>query len=107
MIELSQPGGTRRVDPTLPIGRAVAFACALAVLGACSDTSATLDRKMSEIRREQCEPLPSAAQRLACIRQVNHIEDDALRQLDQARRQQALQGAVDQVRLINHGGQGW
>lgn len=107
MIELSQRGGTRRVDPAPPIGRAVALACAVAVLAACSDTSATLDRKMSQIRREQCDPLPSAAQRVACIQQVNHIEDDALRQLDQARRQQALQGAVDQVRVINHGGQGW
>jgi hypothetical protein len=90
----------------LPIGRAVAFASALALLFACSDTAASLDRKMSEIRREQCDPLPNEAQRLACIHQVNDIEDDALRRLDQARQQQVIQLTVDQMHVINQDGPG-
>ena len=39
---------------------------------------------MSEIRREQCDPLPNEAQRLECVRQVNDIEDNALSRLDPA-----------------------
>jgi hypothetical protein len=39
--------------------------------------------------------------------QVNDIEDDALRQLDEARRQQAIQGTMDQVRVINQTGRQW
>ena len=75
------------------------------LLWACADPSASLDRKMSTIRREQCDPLPT--ERAACIQQVNDIEDGALRQLDQARRQQAIQGTVDQVRVINQTGRQW
>jgi hypothetical protein len=62
---------------------------------------------MSEIRREQCDPLPTEPQRVACIQQVNDIEKDALRQLDEARRQQAIQGTVDEVRVINQAGRQW
>ena len=94
------------MTPALPIGRAVAFASALALLFACSDTAASLDRKMSEIRREPCDPLPNEAQRLECVRQVNDIEDDTLRRLDQARQQQVIQAAVDQMHVINQGGPG-
>jgi hypothetical protein len=90
-----------------PIGRAITLASALAFLSACADASVTLDRKMSEIRRGQCDPLPTEPQRTACIQQVNNIEDDALRQLDQARRQQAIQGTVDEVRVINQTGRQW
>jgi hypothetical protein len=35
------------------------------------------------MRREQCDPLPTEPQRKVCIQQVNDIEDDALRQLDE------------------------
>ena len=94
------------MTPALPIGRAVAFASALALLFACSDTAASLDRKMSEIRREQCDPLPNQAQRLECVRQVNDIEDNALSRLDQARQQQVLQALVDQMHVINQSGPG-
>ena len=90
----------------LRIGRAVAVASALAFLFACSDPAASLDRKMSEIRREQCDPLPNEAQRLQCIHQVNDIEDNALRRLDQARQQQVIQLTVDQMHVINQGGPG-
>jgi hypothetical protein len=93
--------------PALPIGRAVALASALTLLLACSDTSASLDRKMSEIRREQCDPLPNEVQRMKCIRQVNDIEDNTLRRLDQARQQQVIQQTVDQMHVINQSGQGW
>jgi hypothetical protein len=41
---------------------------------------------MSEIRREQCDPLPTEPQRAACVQQGDDIEDDALRQFDEARR---------------------
>jgi len=93
--------------PALPIGRAVAFASTLALLFACSDTAASLDRKMSEIRREQCDPLPNEAQRLKCIQQVNNTEDNTLSRLDQARQQQVIQEAVEQMHVINQSGQGW
>jgi hypothetical protein len=93
--------------PALPIGQAVILAGALALLFACSDTSASLDRKMSEIRREQCDPLPSEAQRRSCLQQVDDIENDAQRRLDDARRQRAIQGTVDQLHVINQTGQGW
>jgi hypothetical protein len=86
------------------VGRAITIVSVLALPSACADPSASLDRKMSEIRREQCDPLPTQSQRAACIRQVNEIEDDALRQLDEARRQQAIQGTMDQVRVINQAG---
>jgi hypothetical protein len=94
------------MTPDLLIGRAVAFASALALLFACSDTSASLDRKMSEIRRERCDPLPNEAQRQECIQQVNDIEDNTLRRLDQARQQQVIQLAVDQMHVINQSGPG-
>jgi hypothetical protein len=94
------------MTPALPIGRAVAIASALALLFACSDTAAALDRKMSEIRREQCDPLPNQAQRLECVRQVNNIEDNTLNRLDQARQQQVIQLTVDQMHVINQGGPG-
>jgi hypothetical protein len=90
-----------------PIGRAIALACGLAFLSACADPSASIDRKMSEMRREQCDPLPTEPQRAACIQHVNDIEDDALRQLDEARRHQAIQQTVDQVRVINQTGRQW
>jgi hypothetical protein len=87
--------------------RALTFATVLALLSACADQSASIDRKMSEIRRKQCDPLPTQSQRAACIQQVNDIEDDAVRQIDEARRQQAIQGTVDQVRVINQTGRQW
>ncbi len=62
---------------------------------------------MSEIRREQCDPLPNEAQRLECIQQINDIEDNTLRRLDQARQQQVIQETVDQLHVINQSGQGW
>lgn len=95
------------MTPALPTGRAVALASALALLIACSDTSASLDQKMSKIRREQCDPLPNEARRVECTQQVNDIEDNTLRRLDQARQQQVIQQTVDQMRVINQGGQGW
>ena len=86
------------------VGRAITIISVLALPLACADSSASLDRKMSEIRREQCDPLPTQSQRTACIKQVNDIEDDTLRQLDEARRRQAIQGTMDQVRVINQSG---
>jgi hypothetical protein len=94
-------------DLSLVISRAIILATGLALLSACADTSVALDRKMSEIRREQCDPLPTERQRTACIQQANDIEDDALRPLDEARRQQAIQQTVDQVRVINQTGRQW
>jgi hypothetical protein len=90
-----------------PIGRGITLACGLAFLSACVDPSASIDRKMSEIRREQCGPLPNERQRATCIQQVNDVEDDALRRLDEARRQQAIQQTVEQVRVINQTGRQW
>jgi S-adenosylhomocysteine hydrolase len=89
------------------ICRAITIPIVLVLLAACADASATLDRKMSEIRREQCDPLPTERQRAACIQQVNDIEDEALRQFDEARRQQAIQQTVNQVRVINQTGRQW
>ena len=86
------------------VGQALTIVGVLALPSACADPSASLDRKMSEIRREQCDPLPVQSQRAACIKQVNNIEDEALRQLDEARRRQAIQGTMDQVRVINQSG---
>jgi hypothetical protein len=105
---MPQPGGRGAWhDLRLVIGRAITLASVLALLSACADPSASLDRKMSEIRREQCDPLPTEPQRAACIQQVNDIEDDALRQLAEARRQQAIQGTMDQMRVINQTGRQW
>jgi hypothetical protein len=85
----------------------LALAGILGLLSACSDASATLDRRMSQIRLEQCEPLPSP-QRLACLRKVDAIEDDAQQKLDQARRDEAVRQSVDEVRdVILPGSQGW
>jgi hypothetical protein len=85
----------------------LAVAGMLGLLCACSDSSATLDRRMSQIRLEHCEPLP-AAQRLACLRKIDAIEDDAQQKLDQARREQAVRQSVDEVRdAILPGAQGW
>jgi S-adenosylhomocysteine hydrolase len=89
------------------ISRAITLATGLALLSACANTSVTLERKMATIRREQCDPLPTQPQRAACIQQVNNIEDDALRQLEEARRQQVIQQTVDQVRVINQTGRQW
>lgn len=86
------------------LGRAITIVSILALPSACADPSAALDRKMSQIRREQCDTLPTQLQRAACIQQVNDIENDALRQLDEAHRRQAIQGAMDQVRVINQTG---
>ena len=86
------------------LGRAISILSVLALPSACADSSASLDRKMSQIRREQCDPLPTQLQRAACIRQVTDIEDDARGRLDEARRQQAIQGTMDQVRVINQSG---
>lgn len=107
MTEVPQLRRARRSAPAPPIGLAAVVAATLALLAACADTSAALDRKMSQIRREQCEPLESEAQRRSCIRQVDDIEDDARRRLDDARRRQAIQGTVDQMHVINQSGQGW
>jgi hypothetical protein len=85
----------------------IVLACGVAFLSACADPSTSIDRKMSEIRREQCDPLPIQPQRAACIQQVNDIEDEALRQLDEARRQQVIQQTVDEVRVINQTGRQW
>jgi hypothetical protein len=38
--------------------------------------------------------------------QVNDIEDNTLRRLDQARQQQVIQLAVDQMHVINQSGPG-
>jgi hypothetical protein len=100
-----QPNGWANLRPV--ISRAITIATVLATLSACADPSASLDRKMSEIRREQCDPLPIQPQRAACIQQFNDIEDETLRQLDEARRRQAIQGTVDQVRVINQTGRQW
>jgi hypothetical protein len=77
------------------------------LLSACADTSVALDRKISEIRREQCDPLPTERQRATCIQQVNDIEHDAPRQLDEARRKQVIQETVDEVQVINQTGRQW
>ncbi len=95
------------MTPTRPIHRAIILAFGFAFLAGCADPSSSIERKMSEIRREQCDPLPTARQRAACIKQVNEIEDDALRRLDDARRQQVIQQAVGEMRVINQNGQGW
>jgi hypothetical protein len=76
---MAEPAGRERDDVRVP----VRLACGLAFLSACADPWASIDRKMSEIRREQCDPLPTEPQRKVCIQQVNDIEDDALRQLDE------------------------
>ncbi len=107
MSELAQLRRARCAAPASPIGLAAIGAATLALLAACADTSAALDRKMSQIRHEQCEPLPSEAQRRSCIRQVDDIEDDARRRLDDDRRRQAIQGTVEQMHVINQSGQGW
>ncbi|HEY3912777.1 MAG TPA: hypothetical protein VGM07_23230 [Stellaceae bacterium] len=107
MTEVPQFRQARRSVPALPSGLAAAVAASLTLLAACADTSAALDRKMSQIRREQCGPLPSEAQRRSCIRQVDDIEDDARRRLEDARRRQAIEGTVDQMHVINQSGQGW
>jgi hypothetical protein len=71
------------------------------LLSACADYSAvSLDRKMSQIRREHCDPLPTEAQRLACVRSVDKMEDDALRRSEQVRQQQVIQTTVDQLRSV-------
>jgi hypothetical protein len=77
----------------------LALGSALGLLSACADSSAALDRRMSQIRLEQCEPLP-AAERLNCLRKVDAIEDDAQRKLEQARREQAVRQSVDEVRDV-------
>jgi hypothetical protein len=77
----------------------LAIASVLGLLSACADSSAALDRRMSQIRLEQCEPLP-AAEHLNCLRKVDAIEDDAQRKLEQARREQAVRQSVDEVRDV-------
>jgi hypothetical protein len=91
----------------LMIGGTITITTFLAFLAACADASVTLDRKMSEIRREHCDRLPTERQRAACIQQVNDTEDAARRQLAEARRQQAIQETVDEVRVINQTGRQW
>jgi len=83
------------------ISLTIILAGALGLLSACADYSAvSLDRKMSQFRREQCDPLPTGAQRLACVRSVDNMEDDALRRSQQVREQQVIQTIVDQMRSV-------
>jgi hypothetical protein len=82
------------------ITRAIILAGALGLLSACGDSAVSLDRKMSEIRREQCDPLPTEAQRLSCVRSVDKMEDDALHRNEQVRQEQVIQTAVDQLRSV-------
>lgn len=83
------------------ISLTIILAGALGLLSACADHSAvSLDRKMSQIRREQCAPLPTGAQRLACVRSVDNMEDDTLRRSEQVREQQVIQTIVDQMRSV-------
>lgn len=107
MIEVLQLCRARRAAHAAPIRLVAVVAATLALLAACTDTSTTLDRKMSQIRHEQCEPLSSETQRRSCLQQVDDIENDALRRLDDARRHQAIQGTVDQMHVINQSGRGW
>lgn len=107
MTAVPQLCRARRAAHAPPIGLAAVVAVMLTLLGACADTSTALDRKMSQIRHEQCEPLSSEAQRRSCIQQVDDIENDALRRLDDARRRQAIQGTVEQMHMINQSGRGW
>ncbi|HEY3909823.1 MAG TPA: hypothetical protein VGM07_08025 [Stellaceae bacterium] len=107
MTEVPQFRRARRAAHAPPIGLAAVAAATLTLLAGCADTSAAFDRKMSQIRHEQCEPLSSEAQRRSCLQQVDDIENDALRRLDDARRRRAIEGTVDQMHVINQSGQGW